>query len=186
MEKTIKIPLEDKIVTLTVDDGDGHLDTEDILRIDYSNIIGEMLTFPVIVNRIGILKSQMEASLREKKFEVDIYKANLAENLRKSLSKKDIGAGGLTKIKAPVKDSVDNAVTLDVGYQAKMRELFRVERNSQYVESLYWAVKSKDDKLRAIGGHIVPKEFEKEIVDGVINGIKIKGTNKAFKTSKSS
>lgn len=184
-EKTIKITLEDKIVVLTVDDGGARFDTEDILRIDYSNIVGELLTFPVIVNRIGILKAQADNAVRDKKFRCDIFEAELAEKFRKSLVTYEIQKGGTKKAKAPVLDAVNNAVKLDSGYQAIMNEYFRAKRNAEYVDSLYWSVKSKDDKLKALS-HYVPKEFEKDIVEGVINGIKIKGIDKPFNSRRRS
>ena len=181
MEKTIKIQLENTTVILKVDDGNGEFDTEDILRIDYGNIVGELLTFPVIVNRVGILKAQVDNSVRKKKLSFDIFKADLTEHYRKSMSKMEVDAKGVKKWKAPVIDAVENAVKTDPKYKTEMESLFTVEKSAAYIDSLYWSTKSKDDKLKALSHH-VPHDLE-EIVEGAVNGIKIKGLKKPFSSN---
>lgn len=182
MLKTIKINLKDKIVILTVDD-ESAIDTEDLLRIDRFNIAAELMTFAVWMNRVGILKAQADDAVRARKFECDIYEADMSEVFRKSLSTTEVGKGGVKKVKAPVLDAVKNAVLLDEEYQKKMKEYYRAKRNADYIDSLYWSIKFKGDNLKALNSH-VPEDFEVELVENVINGIKIKGLDKPFKSGR--
>ncbi len=179
--ETIKIPFSDKIVILRIDEFDGDLDTDGLLKIDYSNILGEALTFPVLMNRIGMLRAQADNEMKEAKLSMDICWATLSESYRKDKSRIGTITGGIKKLHKPSKDEVENAVTTDDTYQAKQRSYFRSEKNYNYIDSLYWAAKSKDKKLDVISRSIVPEEFEKEIIEGVINGITIKSTEKVFK-----
>lgn len=164
---------------LKVDDGGGEFDTEDMLKIDYGNIVGELLTYPVIVNRVGILRAESQDAVRRKKLEVDIYRADLAERYRMELSTMVTDSTGARKRKEPVRDAVNNMVEKDEGMKLKVGELHRAERDYDYIDAFYWAVKSKDTKLKAISQHI-DMDMEKDIIIGVINGIEIKKTKKPF------
>ena len=59
-------------------------------------------------------------------------------------------------------------------------EVIRLQKQRDIINSLYWAVKSKDDKLNRLTDKIRPEEFEKEIVESEINGIIIRIQNKAI------
>ncbi len=177
-KRIIKVNLDNSVVSLIVENPD-EFDTEDILRIDYSNIIGELLTFPVIVNRVGILRADAENRVRSKKLEVDIYRADLSERFRKELSSIKVDNSGTRKVVRPVNDAVNNTVEKDEGMRLKMNELMRAERDFAYIDSFYWGVKSKDSKLKAISGH-VPMDFESDIVCAAINGVNVKKSEKPF------
>ena len=49
------ITIGDKVYQLQFDDFDEEMDIDNLLRIDHSNLVGEMVTFPVFVNRFGNL-----------------------------------------------------------------------------------------------------------------------------------
>lgn len=172
-EETIKIDLNKKIVTLKVTRFETDIDMDDLLKIDYANILGEILTFPVLVNRIGILRVEMEDLVRQEKFNLEVENAKLSEMYRKE----DIisyNSKNETVKKKPTINEIENKVSLDPSYQNSQKRLFRLQKNFAYVDSLYWSAKSKDDKLNKLSSFLRPEEFEKEIVEGIINGIMIK------------
>jgi len=169
MQETIKITVGDKIISLKVEGFDTDVEVDDLLRIDYSNIMGEILTFPVLLNRIGLLKADQEEVAAKAKLEVDILGARLSEQYRKKLTRIEN-----EKMKSPTVAEVENAVLLDEGFQLKKKSLFRKQRDLQYIDSLYWSAKSKDDKLNKMGGSLKPEDHTNMLLEGSINGVLIK------------
>ena len=177
-----KVVLEfpSRMVVLTLTAFDTDISADELTNIQYHNIIGEILTFPVIMNRVGNLKADMEQVLAETKLDFDIFQANWQEKMRKQLTTSiELPKGG-TKIDKPTKDEVENAVLMSPEYRVKKQNLIKINRNLSYVEALYWAAKSKDDKLNTLSAKLKPEEFEKEILEGTINGIIIQVRKKSI------
>lgn len=160
-----------KTVTITLPDFENAVfDMDAITNIDYSNIEGEVLTFSTVLNRIGILCSEIEKTYNEKKFETKVLESSLYEKYRKSLISKD----DKDKIKYPSEAQIEAAINGDIEYQNAIKAELKAKRQYSDMNSFYWAAKSKDSKLDTFCKKIVPEEFEKNITEGVINGIKIK------------
>ena len=85
-------------------------DTDDILRIDYSNIYGEKVTISTLVNKLGILVEQAEYNKKSKDLELKVYDAET----RKTFRREAIDNGGKFKIQNEwvklTKDSLDEAM----------------------------------------------------------------------------
>lgn len=175
------IELPNKMVTLTLTQFDTDIDADELTNIQYHNIIGEILTFPVIMNRIGNLRADMEQIYAEAKLDFEIFEAHEQEKQRKALTFSVEDLKGKVKIDKPTKDEVENAVLISAAYKVKKLELFKIQRNLGYVESLFWAAKSKDSKLDTLSAKLKPEEFENEILEGSINGVMIKVSNKSIK-----
>ncbi len=170
-DEKIVIPFERKVVVLHLSEfGDGDIDFEEFLRIDYSNIIGELLTFPVLMNRIGLLRAEMESIAKTKKFETDVYEAQLKAHYRKKLLTRD----GKDQVKKATQGEVEEAVLMDKGYQVVMRNLITTEKGFSQIDAMFWSAKDKSHKLDKIAEKLHPKEFENEILEGSCNGIMIK------------
>lgn len=180
-QNKILVTFGDRIVTLRITDFDTDIDMDDVLKIDYGNIIGEVLTYPVIVNRIGALRAEMENNMSVEKFELEVYGAKLGEMFRKNGSKSETDAGGNKKVKAPTVQELSNKVLLDEGYQLRQKRYFKTVKDYQYIDSLYWAAKDKSKKLDFCSNSIKPEDFENDIVTGTINGVMIKIHEKLIK-----
>ena len=180
-QEVIKINLENKIVILKVENFETDIDMDDILKIDYSNILGEVLTFPVIMNRIGILRAELQNTLSTEEFDLKVYAAKLGEMFRKNLSKSETDAGGNKKVKQPTVQQLENEVLLAAGYILRQKKVFRIRKEWEFVDSLYWAAKEKSKKLDYCSGSIKPEDFEHEIMEGAINGVMIKVRDKLIK-----
>ena len=170
----IKINLKEKIVTLKITDFDTEIDSDDITKIDYGNIMGECLTFPTIMNRIGNLKAEIEELVAETKLDIELKNSELQEYYRKHLTKKEKDDKGKEKISYPTIAEVENAVKSDIIYQNLRKKSLRLQKEYGYVESLYWSANSKDQKLNKFSEKFQPGDFERKIVEGSINGIMIK------------
>lgn len=172
-DSRVVIELESRVVVLNVLPFDTDVDTDELLRIDYANILGEILTFPLVFNRIANLRAEMANIIAESKLDLEVYEAQLTEEYQKQLSAK-------TDKRITIKD-VETAVLRDIKFQAKKKDFFRKEKNYAYVDALYWSAQSKDSKLNKLSEKIKPEEFEKDLVEGVINGVMIKSSAKVIK-----
>lgn len=172
-EEKIVIELKkDKIAVLKIQAFDSELDIESILRIDYHNILGEILTFPVVFNRIANFKAEMENIVNKAKFNLEVLEAKLTEEKTKELSSKSE--------KRPTVKDVDSAVKLDERFKIATNEFFKLQKDLAYLESLYWSAQSKDSKLNRLSEKLRPEEFEKELIDDTINGVMIKMSKKVI------
>jgi hypothetical protein len=182
MEKErIVMHFGEKIVTLTTTEFDTDIDIDDLLKIDYSNVLAEVLTFPVIVNRIGILRAEYENKVSAEKFDLEVYAARLSEMFRKNKSQTTTDSGGTKRVKTPTVQEIENLVLLDEGYQNNKKKYFRTLKDYQFLDSLYWAAKDKSKKLDYCSASIKPEDFESEIVSETINGVVIKVHQKLIK-----
>jgi len=164
---TIIIHTKDSMIKLLKRSVDEPIDLDEITRIDYSNIFGEIITISALLNRIGNMKAEMEEQLNLEKLDVEIFEAQKrAEHNKRLASDPDV--------KRVTEQILEDALLSDAAVIAKRKKMIQVKRNMEYINSLYWAAKSKDDKLSTLLKPLLPDEFEKEIVEGVVNGFFIK------------
>lgn len=167
----ITVNFQKQIIILRFLDFDTDIDVDELTKIDYSNLFGEMVTSATLVNRVGILRAEFQNRLSEEKVNLDIYEANLRKTFR---SNKTIDGK-----KATVQEA-DDAILSDPIWQGRKKKLINIERDFNYIDALYWAVQSKDKKLSAITKQVTPTEFEQGIIEGVVNGIMVKKKKKGF------
>lgn len=171
-EEIVSIPYgTDKMLVMKITPFDTDIDVDDLLKIDYNNILGEILTFSVLFNRIAMLKADCQNIVNKSKVDLEVFEAELSEKKRNELTQ--LGA------KVTVGE-VDNAVKRDPGFIRKKKDYFEKVKNFDYIDALYWSAQSKSKLLEKISEKINPKEFEKEILEGTINGIMIKSVKRAI------
>ncbi len=177
MKQLTTVQLKNKILSLEIKDfGDSPVDTEELLQVDMNNPIADIATFPVLFNRIGNIKAEIDDYLREVQLDFEIFEAQKREELRKSLVTQiddNKGKGGLKTV-YPTIGEVDDALTRSPEYKVKKIQLNKVKKEADIVDALYWAAKSKDKKLDAISAKLKPEDFEKEILEGTINSVLIR------------
>lgn len=182
MTEDIVLQLKNKTLVLQIKDfGDLPIDTEDLLQVDYNNIIGDIITFPVIFNRIALLKAEVDNLVREVELDIDIYVAQKKEEFHKSLVRIEENSRSTKKV-YPTDTEVKDAVKRTQEYKVKMYELFKVKKEAGIIDGLYWSAKSKDKKLDNISAKVRPEEFESEILEGTINSVIIKSQKNLFKS----
>lgn len=175
MQKVV-VPFGQKTVILSYGDFDDEVDVDELTSIDYSNLYGEAVTVSALMNRIGILKSEAESVYSQKKLDCDIYEANLSRQYRKEAN----ATGGKFTIKDEkgipfmlkmTDKAIEAAVLLDLAYQNKKKAVINAKRDLDFVDSIYWAVQSKDKKLSVLMKATTPEEFYDELVEGKVNGL---------------
>lgn len=166
MKKVINIGGKQYVLRIGEFDED-ELNIEDLLKIDYSNLVGELVTFPIIENRIGLMLADAESKVAEVKLNRDILEAKLKEKYALSLAD---GNGG----KRPTIDAINAAVLQDKGYQALLRSKIAAEKARDYANSLLWSAKSKSSKLEKLSLTIQNNEIPDEVLEGRVNGIVIR------------
>lgn len=170
-QEKVVIQLKNKVLTLLIKDfGDSEVNLEDLLQVDMNNIIADICTFPVLFNRIGNIKADIDEFVRQTQLDFSIFEAQLYEKHKKAL----LALGKATE------GAIDSAVKQDPQYKTKKLETFKVQRQAEIVDSLYWSAKSKDKKLDAISAKIKPEEFEGEILQGTINSVVIRVQQNQF------
>lgn len=173
MEKEkIVIEYSNKMVVLEILPFDGDIDIDSLLKIDYSNIFGEIITWPVIFNRIANLRAESEHIVKMAKLDLDLFEAQLTEDYQKKISSD--GTKATNKL-------IEAKTLRDPKFIAKKKDLINKERDFAYMDALYWSAQSKDTKLNKLSEKIRPEEFEKEIMEETINGVQIKVRKKAIR-----
>jgi len=182
-EKSTFVHLKNKVIELVYTDFENEIDVDNLTSIDYSNLYGEAVTIPALVNKVGLLKTEAESLLNESKLDINIYEANLKNNLRKEAAR---NSGKVLISNEPeewlklTEKALEELIFLNKDWQDKKKDLITKEKNLGFIESLMWSVQSKDRKLNNLLPQIIPTEFEEEIVEGKINGMLIKKHNKKY------
>lgn len=149
---------------------DEDIDIDDLLKIDYSNLIGEIVTYPVIVNRFGQMLAEAESQLSEAKLNLDILEAKLKEELRTALTDE--------KGKAPTIDALNNAVLQKPSYQTMRRRCIEIQKVRDYMNSVFWSSKDKSEKINKLSTTIQPGDVDTAMIEGKVNNVIIKQAKK--------
>ena len=175
----VVIELKNKMVILKILPFDTDILVDEILKIDYTAIFAEIITWNVLFNRIANLQAELQDIVNRSKFDLEILNAQLIEEYRKKLtSYTDKDSKGNTKTSKPTKDEVDNAALLDPRYKVKKNLHFDKMKNLDYISSLYWSAQNKAGLLKVLSDKMKPEEFSGDILTDSINGVMIKQAKK--------
>lgn len=155
---------------LLIDEFEEDVDIDNLLKIDMSNLVGELITFPVIVNRFGILLADAESVVAEKKITCEVYEAKLRERLRAQWDAEEDGK--LTE------KALDALVIQDKGLGMFKKQHIEAIRQRDYVNSIFWSAKDKSNKLEKLSSTIQPGDIPDNVLEGRVNGILLKKTRK--------
>lgn len=170
MEKKI-IQIGQITYKLLFDNFDDEMDIDSLLKIDYSNLIGEMITFPVIVNRFGNLLAEAESQVAEAKLNLEIFEAKTKEKLRTELAEQNGG-------KNPTVETLNNALISGKAYQAIRKNLIQVQKNRDYINSIFWSAKDKSEKLNRLSLTVQSSSLADSIIEGRVNNVLVKRVKK--------
>ena len=160
-------------LAIVYEEFDEKVDLDSLLKIDYSNLMGEIITFPIIVNRFGLLLADAESAVAEAKLTLEIYEAKAKERFRVQL----IGENGG---KNPTVDALNSAVIQDKGYQQMKRKYIDAQKVRDYLNSAFWSAKDKSAKLDKLSLTIQDGELPDEVLERRVNGIKVKKVKKTI------
>lgn len=146
------------------------VDIDRILKIDHTRINQEVLTFSVILNRLGILLAEAENELRESELDLEIWMSKEKERIR-NLWDNDENRPIVRGYKYTI-DQVENAVESNPNYLIKRKKINRLKKNVSIVNSIYWSAKSKDSRLEKLT-EIIPLDLD-TIESDEFNGVQVK------------
>lgn len=170
MQKKV-IQVGETTYKLLFDDFDEDMDIDSLLKIDYSNIIGELVTFPVIVNRFGILLAEAESKVAEAKLNLEVFEAKTKERLRNELAEANGG-------KNPTVEALNNALLMNKAYQSLRRQFIEIQKTRDYVNSIFWSAKDKTSKIEKLSLTVQNGDIPDSIIEGRVNNVLIKKTKK--------
>jgi len=168
-QQIVTVPLHDHIISFHFQHFDSDVDIDDLCKIHYHNLPGELATINMLVNKIGILRATMEHKFSEAEREYDVYCAAMRKHYRKTLMPK----------KLSIQELADE-LSLDVGVQTMLKNLYLLERNKKYIEAMYWGIDKKCKILTNLGKSITPEEFESGLVEETVNSFFIKKHKKVI------
>lgn len=172
--ESVILHLKKKIITLRSEGLDSEVNVDELLTVDYSNLFGESVTISVLLNKIGELKAEAQAIYERKKLEFEIFEADRAKNIRQNAKSAE---------EKLTEKSLEERIVCDPAYKIQKSNLINAQKDLNYIESLYVAVRSKDQKLNILARNIIPEEHCNEIIEQKINTVMIKIKNKIFKES---
>lgn len=172
MQKQV-IQIGSETYTLKFDEFDDEINIDELLKIDYNNLLGEIVTFPVIVNRFGNMLAEAESKLSESKLNLEIFEAKTKERLRLELAEENGG-------KNPTVEALNNAFLKTPTYKLMKEKYIRDQKTRDYINSIFWSCKDKSDKLNILykSSEITA---ETELSEARINGILVKKNEKLIK-----
>lgn len=159
---------------LIFDEFGEEFEIDELLKIDYSNLIGEIVTFPVIVNRFGNMLADAESKVAETKLNLDVLEAKLKEKLKLELAEANGG-------KNPTVDALNSALILQKSYQAMRKSLIENQKTRDYINSVFWSAKDKSEKLNKLSLTIQQGDIDETLIEGEVNSVLIKKSKKLIK-----
>lgn len=141
------------------------IDVDDLMAIHYDNLVGEIITFPVVVNRLGLLLADAERSLAETKLNCAIVEAKLREEIRALLNTEE------DRRKPPTIDEVNTATYQNPVYKANQIRLFEAQKTRDYVASLLFSAKDKSAKLDKLSLSIPTGDIEEHLLQSKANSV---------------
>ncbi len=165
MSEIVKVKYKDGHVHLVVPDFKDieSINIEKVTRIDETKMLAEIITFPVILNRLGLVLAEAESEVGRANMELKIGKAKLRLYYRKNPPE---------GIKV-TNDTVDDLVRVDPKYRAYNIKHINAMKRKDIVNSAYWSAKDKSDKLNKLSEKWHPDELVVDAMIDEINGIKI-------------
>lgn len=161
----------EKVVCLKFKEIPDDIDVDTITKIDYSNLYGEIVTAPSLLNKLGILKSQSEAILKEEEIDCKVLEAQWDEDIRKKL----IGQG-----EKPTEKKVESEMHRKNVWKLKKFKVLQAQKNFNYMEALYWAFNDKCKKLDHFVKGVTPEDFADKVLEGTLNCMLIKKHGKTY------
>ncbi len=185
MQDSIFINHNGRNIQMVFEPFDDSIDIDELTKISYDNIFAEILTVSALLNRAGIWKAEADNDYADFKLDLNVYIAQIAERLGKE-TKSVLNSKGEYVQKYYTISEIENKVTIDEGVQLRRKKALKLKRECDILDSLYWAVKSKADKLNKLTDKLRPEEFEKEIVIDKMNSISFKIKEALFSMDKAS
>lgn len=141
---------------------DEEIDIEELLRTDISNLPAEIVTSPVILHRFGGLLALAEERVNLAKLKIEVHEGAIADVIRKKFFE--------DKGKAATNEHVNKSISKDKIYQTLKKNYFSRIKERDILNSAYWALKAKDQKINdLIKGNLDKEGMEEYFLQKRLN-----------------
>lgn len=141
-----------------------NIDVEKVTKIQYDKISAEIITFPVILNRLGLILAEADNAVSIAELDLKIGKAKLAKEAAQDLS--DSG----DKV---TENNINNWIRVQARYRELNETHIEAKRKRDIVNSAYWSAQDKSKKLDKLSSELRSDDFTIDNLVEEINGIKI-------------
>jgi len=146
-------------------DFDKNVNLDKLLKIDYGNLVAEMLTFPVVVNKLGLLVADMDNQIQLAKLNLSIKESKLKKKIRNKLAARD------EKGKKPTISEVEDAmITNKIWIKSKIDYIDTIKKK-EYMYSIYESAKDKSRKLDKLSLTIKTGDIDDKIIQRQLNNV---------------
>lgn len=159
----------DKTIVLHSPDTDEDIELDEVTTINYSNLYGEAVTISALLNKVGMWKAEYERKAKEAKLYCDVFVSQLKKKYRKEALRNHGQVSVDSEAVKLTEKGLDEIILLNEEYQRAVLDQIELESKRDKLDSLFWAIRSKDQKLNNLLPKVVPKEFFQELVEGKIN-----------------
>lgn len=170
-KKTLTLTFGEKVISFKFEEFDDNLDIDKLLKIDYENLVAEILTFPVVVNKLGLLAADMDNELQQAKLNLAIYEAKRKNELREELQQYD--DNGKPK-RAPGVDEVESAMQIEAKWKIMKKKIFKADKEKEYIYSVYSSAKDKSNKLDKLSLTVKTGDIDDKIIQKQLNNVYFK------------
>jgi len=179
--KMIQVNWGDSVINIHLGKLDLDMDVDELTKIHYHNLVGEMLTVSVLLNRVGVIRADCEDAAKRAKAHYDYKIADSREAIAQSLVEYTEDSKGQRKASKPTVAAIDAAISKDPALYSLKKIQLSKERDFAHMDNLYWSIKSKDGKINAMYHSLKPEDHEQYLVEEVINGMLIKRIKNTIK-----
>ncbi len=147
---------------------DQEVDLNRLMFIDYMNLSAEIATFSIVYAGIGFLVADLKRETAKAELELKIYKSKARKEFREEAT--------LLKKRATI-DEADDYVRTSVEYRIKNIQHIEFQHRLDTIESLYWSMQGKEQKLRSLCNSLPYQDFVAQLMDTSlkeINYVKLK------------
>lgn len=168
----VLIPIgKDKTLYLNGKELDEEIQVDDLLQIDLQNLTAEIVTFPVAMNKVGQLLAVMNSKVAEAEVNLRTWQSKKREEIRIRMEE-----DGERSTESKVEDKMRS----DSRYLVLKKYQIKQQKYQEYINNLFWAMKSKDDKLNKLSLTLQGGDVSESLVNSAIkkiNGVNIKVFN---------
>lgn len=160
MQKKITIPISAEhtlLLKIAIFDDEEEVDLDRLLKVDFANIPMEIATFPSVLNKIGILLADVNHNVNIAKLDIETLESQLAEKYRAEYFE--------SEGKALSNEKTNESIARNPTYLAKKKLYFKKVKEQEYLNSVYWSAKSKDDKINKLVNSIQTEEAQESIIN---------------------
>lgn len=159
MTKKVTIPLsgtKSLVMRFKEFEDEEEVDIDQLLKTDVANVSLEVITMPIILNRFGLMMADCNFNVNSAKLKYETYESRKAKEFRDEYYD--------TYKKSMSNEKVAEAVATDPGYIALRKVYFQKLKEQEYMNSIYWALKSKNDKLDKISLDLRSGDIEEALI----------------------